>query len=193
MNQEAGGEPPFKVTLAPWASDIAQDLKARFGEVVDLTVGALHFPDRTFRTPAGAVGRTPVTDQLPMLPSDLSVALAEPVAVRSGFDCRAALEIKNLGHNECAIHTNGVLTARVIDATSGRRVGGFSGAQALPLVVFRVSPGEIVSVPLLVGTSSFSPELGYAVPPGDWALEAMLDLHGRGRFRTPLLAFTVTS
>jgi hypothetical protein len=42
--------------------------------------------------------------------------------------------------------------------------GGFSGFQTLPLVVFRVAPGQTGRVPLLIGTASFTPRLGYAVP-----------------------------
>jgi hypothetical protein len=47
------------------------------------------------------------------------------------------------------------------------------GAQQLPLVIFRVPPGQTGQVPLLIGTASATPHLGYAIPPGDWGIEAL--------------------
>jgi hypothetical protein len=71
------------------------------------------------------------------------------------------------------------------------------GAQQLPLVIFRVPPGQTGQVPLLIGTASFMPRLGYTIPPGDWGIQATLTLgpHSRDspRRRTPILPLTVTA
>ncbi|MGH2719381.1 MAG: hypothetical protein ACRDJU_12495 [Actinomycetota bacterium] len=64
--------------------------------------------------------------------------------------------------------------------------------QTLPLIYFRAGSGETVAVPLLVGTASFDATLGYAVPPGRWAMDVVVDLGDRGRFRTPPLPVVVT-
>lgn len=80
----------------------------------------------------------------------------------------------------------------VLDPKTLAVVGGYAGAMRAPLVVFQAGSGETVEVPLLVGTASFVPELGYAVPPGEWLLAADLDLGGGKVARTPGLAFTVT-
>jgi len=56
--------------------------------------------------------------------------------------------------------------AVVADPQTGEAVGGFSGAQHLPLIIFRVAPGESGRVPLLIGTASFTPRLGYTAHPG---------------------------
>jgi hypothetical protein len=65
------------------------------------------------------------------------------------------------------------------------------GAQIMPLKIFRVTPGGTTSIPLLIGTASSRPQLGYAVPPGEWGIQVTLTLgpHPRDspRRRTPIL------
>ena len=76
--------------------------------------------------------------------------------------------------------------------TANRRGVPISGAGSSILAVrkvFVVPPGETASVPLLVGTDSFRPELGYAVPPGEWGLRATLSPE---LGRTPVLPLTIT-
>ena len=51
-------------------------------------------------------------------------------------------------------------------------------------------------IPLLIGTASFAPRLGYSIPPGGWRLEASVTLGPDPREalvrRTPLLPLTIT-
>lgn len=101
------------------------------------------------------------------------------------------LQLRNLAKRELTIRTNGTLTARVLDPTSGEIVGGFTGAQTMPGVLIALVTGETASVPLLVGTTSLVPALGYAIPPGHWAIDAVLDLGDEGRYVTPKLPITV--
>lgn len=70
------------------------------------------------------------------------------------------------------MNTNGNLTAAIVDPDTGAKVGGYAGAQHMPLVVFTVEPTKTVRIPLLVGTASYDPNLGYTVPPGTWQLTA---------------------
>jgi hypothetical protein len=44
---------------------------------------------------------------------------------------------------------------------------------------------------ILVATASLVPELGYAIPQGQWAIDLDLEVAGKGRFRTPPLPITV--
>lgn len=46
-------------------------------------------------------------------------------------------------------------------------------------------------IPLLVGTASIDPALGYTVPPGDWAVRATLRMADGTQLSTPLLPLTV--
>ena len=180
--------PPFRISLAPWATDVAEDLHRQFGSDVHLVVGALSYPSRTLPR---ALHERPTVPELDS--ADVAAELDGPLSIRSGHTEHHGLLVHNSREEEVGIATNGQLTAEVVDPATGRLVGGFTGAQILPLVMFRVSPGATQRIPLLVGTSSFVPDLGYAIPPGEWALQVPMDLGNKRTARTPRLAFTVTS
>lgn len=177
--------PPFAIRLQPWATEVAAQLHKRFGDQVRLTVGSLSYPDP-------AKGWQPLFREAPDVgPNVLMTTLAEPLSIPSGHTAHATPIITNTGSADLAIRTAGQLVGLVLDTRTRAVVGGYSGAQRLRLVVFRAAPGETVEVPLLVGTASFVPELGYAIPPGEWVVAADLDLGGRV-VRTPGLPLTVT-
>jgi hypothetical protein len=141
-----------------------------------------------------------------MDPTVMTVELDAPIVVASGHHTRGALRIHNTGTDPIVIATNGQVTARVVDPRTGEVVGGYSGFQALPLVYFRADADSTVVVPVLVGTASVAPELGYVVPAGEWAIQVVLDIEegdstrrqsgadrpARRRLRAPLLPITVT-
>jgi hypothetical protein len=189
-----GGPPPYPIGLAPWAEAVARDLHGRFGDQVDLTVGALPYP------PGGAPRRPRISGAPTALldPAEAGAELDGPAVVRSGHTLRHGLLISNRAGAELAIATNGQVTALVVDQGTGEVVGGYSGFQILPLVMFRVPPGETERIPLLIGTASFTGRLGYAVPPGSWGIQVTLqltrdpDVRDRIPRRTPVLPLTVT-
>jgi hypothetical protein len=191
------GPRPYAISLAPWASGAAAELRTRFGDDVDLTVGALPYPpDRTPRWPRHAL---PPAD--PLDPDQAEAELYGPAVVRSGHTLRHGLLVRNRTGRELAIATNGQVTAAIVDPRTGEEVGGFAGAQRLPLIMFRIAPGATERIPLLIGTASFTPRLGYAVPPGRWGLQVTLDLAPdpgpepaeRMPRRTPVLPLTITA
>ncbi len=187
LGRDRSGVLPCRVRLAPWAENVARSLHDEFGADVDLTVGFLHFPDRT--PPHLSPGlRRPlrVVD-----PNRIGVSLARDLSVSSGHTVRGDLRVENHTGSRIEIRTNGQVTASVVDPATGSVVGGFAGAQALPLVVYTVQPGDQGTVPVLVGTASLVPDVGYAVPAGEWQIEAVLDLGGE-KWRTPRLPLTVT-
>jgi hypothetical protein len=198
LDQRDGGTPPYVIHLAAWAEAEAGRLHWRFGDLVSLTVGALPYPP-------GAAGRhvpSPGQAADPLGPGEADVELDGPAVVRSGHTLRHGLLVRNRSGAELAIATNGQVTAVIVDPGSGEVVGGFSGAQHLPLITFRVPPAGMERIPLLIGTASFTPRLGYAVPPGSWGLQATLDLVPAGsgpesadrlRRRTPVLPLTITA
>ena len=87
--------------------------------------------------------------------------------------------------------TNGQLTAYIVDPETQEKIGGFCGAQPVPIVEFEMPPGETADIPLLIGSASAVSGLGYAIPPGRWAMETELRLGDRRRFRTPPLSIDV--
>jgi hypothetical protein len=182
--------PPFRIMLAPWAAGVAADLYRRFGDDVSLMVGALSYPPSPADT-GQAAARQPA--EL-IDPQEVEVELDGAAIVRSGRTIRRHLVVRNRTSRLLEVPTNGQLTAEVADPRSGAAVGGFAGAHTLPLVVFRVPPGAAERIPLLIGTASFTPRLGYAIPPGTWAIRVELPV-GSGRSpdrSTPLLPLTVT-
>jgi hypothetical protein len=188
-----GRQPPFAIGLAPWAAATAAELHQQFGDDIELTVGALPYP------PGRQPPRPPAPGPLPELldPREIAAELDGPAVVGSGRTLRHGLLLRNLTGRELQIATNGQVTATVVDPHTGEIVGGFAGFQHLPLVIFRVAPGQTGRVPLLIGTASFTPRLGYAIPPGDWGIQATLTFgpHPRDspRRRTPVLPLTITA
>jgi hypothetical protein len=127
----------------------------------------------------------------------VTVELDERAVVSSGHTLNRYLTVHNLAGRELQLATNGRVTAVVVDPQSREAVGGFSGAQIVPLRIFRVPPGGSTRIPLLIGTASSRPQLGYAVPPGEWGIQVTLTLGPHPidspRRRTPILPLTVTA
>lgn len=185
--------PPFGIGLAPWAVATAEELHRQFGDDVELTVGALPYPPGAQPRPRPAT--TPLPDLLDS--REVTVELDGLAVVRSGHTSRHSLLVRNLSGRELQIATNGQVTAVVVDPQTGEVVGGFSGAQALPLIIFRVTAGATEPIPLLIGTASYTPRLGYVVPAGEWGIQATLTLGPHPRDspsrRTPILPLTITA
>jgi hypothetical protein len=190
---DEGRHLPFQISLAAWAIGAAEELHQRFGDSVDLTVGALPYP------PGRQPPRSPAAGEPAELldPGHIAAELDGPAVVRSGATLRHGLMLRNLTGQELRVETNGHLTATIVDPETGETVGGYSGGQRLPLIVFPVAPGQAGRIPLLIGTDSFMPRLGYAVPAGEWGVQATLTLRsGPGdsaRKRTPILPLTITA
>jgi hypothetical protein len=150
-------------------------------------VGALGYPD-----PWAA--RVPPIETRPHLDdAEALVELDGPGVVRSGDVLNTGLLIANVSDHQLTISTNGQLTALVIDPRTSNIVGGHSGAQRLPGVRFEVMPGDRTTIPLLVGTTSFVPELGYRIPAGAWEMAADLRLGDSRIVRSAPVPLTVTS
>jgi hypothetical protein len=163
---------------------LAATLLEKFGEAVDLELGAFAFP-----MPTDSGVRPPILrpDVLPISLEGLGVSLSDDVTVVSGRLAHGSLEFSNYGTEEVTLDTSGAVTARILDPSTLDVVGGFVGAQAMPLVRFPIAPGETVTVRLLVGTASFKRELGYTVPPGEWMMDAIVKVRDRGDRRVPPL------
>jgi len=122
---------------------------------------------------------------------NIDVALSEPLRIPFGETGRGFLVFSNRGSSELVLNTNGWLTARVADPISREIVGGFVGAQSLPLIQFSAMPNESVTVPVVVGTASFKRSLGYVVPLGEWMMDVAVKVDGVGERRIPLQPITI--
>jgi hypothetical protein len=180
------------VQLAADQEGLAASFHRRFGDAVELRVGVFPYPpvlDANHREKGPPAVAPP---PLPLLPhEEFKVSLEGEIVVKSGGTTSGVLRIHNRGSAEAVIDTNGGVTARVVDPHTGEGVGGFVGAQAAPLVKYRIAPDSTGSIPLLVGTASSVRSLGYAIPPGSWAIEVPIQIEGRGMFRTSLLPILI--
>lgn len=185
---------PFHLRLEPWAVEVAEQLHRRFGAEVMLTVGHFGYParrpvDGLGRPVAGGVPRRPADEERAELldPTRLTVDLARDVTVESGHEVRAPLRITNHGSGPVEVRR---LHAVVVDSANGAVVG-----DALPQAEIGhaawLAPGASAIAPVLVGTASRDPALGYAVPPGEWALRVYLEPGGGRLVRAPLLPLSV--
>jgi hypothetical protein len=190
---DEGRQPPFTIRLAPWAAATASELHQQFGDDIELTVGALPYPPG--RRPPRPPDPGPPPDLLD--PHEIAAELDGPAVIGSGHTLRHGLLLRNLTGRDLQIATNGQVTAAVVDPHTGEVVGGFAGFQTLPLIIFRVAPGQTERIPLLIGTASRTPRLGYTIPPGDWGIQATLTLGPHPRDsphrRTPILPLTITA
>jgi hypothetical protein len=186
-----GGELPYAISLAAWGTEAAAALHERFGDDVELTVGFLPYPPGhpSRREPPSM---THLEETAALDPGVASVELDGLASVRSGYSLTHRLLVRNRSEAGLAIATNGAITASVVDPGTGEVVGGYAGWQTTPLVTFEVGPGATTRIPLLIGTASLAPRLGYAVPPGNWGLRGVLDLGDDGRGLTAVLPLTVT-
>lgn len=175
--------PPHAISLAPWAVAEAAELRQRYGTDVQLTVGAMSYPDAVL-LPKLSEARARLD------PAEVTVALENAASVRSGHVTTCRLLVTNHTAGELTFSVTHVL---VVDAGSGAVVGGYAGTADLVFRYYVVAPGDTTAVPVRVGTDSFDPALGYAVPPGEWGLVATLvPIPDGSPARTPVLPLTVT-
>jgi hypothetical protein len=178
------GQGVVNVVLRASEELLAADLHERYGDALELAVGFFRYPEKTPRYPL----MKPPGERPPLLPAEVAeVSTPEGLTVDSGNDLLSALLTHNNTAEELVVETNGQVTARVVDPETGEPVGGFTGAQHLPRILFRIAPSESRDIPLLIGTASFVQRLGYALPPGRWSIETTLRITNHGAFRTPLL------
>lgn len=174
--------------------DLAQRLLDSYGDAVKLRAGFLSYPDPTMIDTQVPQRRLAAPERPPLLPAEeVQVSVDEGLEVRSGEYLGNVLHVHNVGNREIVVLTNGAVTAATVDPRTGSVVGGYEFAQHMPGIEFRVPSGGVVDIPLLVGTASTNPLLGYCVPLGRWAIEVSLNLEDRGIFRTPLLPIEVVA
>jgi hypothetical protein len=186
-----GGNVVTQVRPMAWAVEVAADLHRRF-PTLDLVVGFLRYPRRV---PRQQVDFDAQYSQIPDLDPQIEVALDGPLRVASGHDGYHRVVMTNHMSRPITVWTNGQITAHVVEPATGEVVGLSTTAQTLPGVPFHADPHERIVVPLLVGTVSVRPRLGYRVPPGTWQLRAGLTLTGQAvsdnGYLTPAMPFEI--
>jgi hypothetical protein len=192
---------PFHIGLEPWAGNIAAALHKRFGREVVLSVGHFGYPSRVAvdswgRPLVTGLARRPVTEERAALadPADLTFELADEVVMASGHEAEVSLLVANHSPRPIEIHR---LRSVIVDPANGVTVGdtmppGVRTIAPTPAQnALAIAPGGVTTFVLRVGTASRNPALGYAVPPGAWAVRVFFDRGGQV-VRAPLLPITIT-
>jgi hypothetical protein len=112
------------------------------------------------------------------------------LSVRTGRHTHEDVLVTNRSAHRHVLVSNGALRSAVIDS-SGGLVGRYVGPQNAKRVEFWIEPHESQTVPVLIGTASMVPDLGYAVPPGRWSL-VIVPMTDSGPMRSAPLEITVT-
>jgi hypothetical protein len=179
---------PPTVHIAAWADRLAAELHVQFPSLI-VTLGFRHYPDPT-KSRARKVYQAQSSTRT-VESSRLLVALDGALTVQSGHSAEHGLLLTNVHRDSQTLDTNGRVIAYVVDPETHRTVGVSTTGQALPLVRFVIESGTTMRIPLLIGTDSVDPRLGFKVPPGTWLAQATLSISGRNAL-TPLMPFTVS-
>ena len=103
--------------------------------------------------------------------------MEEGIRIRSGSHVRSTLMIRNESPLQIVA---GKLIPPIVDPASGQVVGGYEGAITMEMRRYEGATGASKELPILIGTASTRPQLGWAVPAGRWAIRIHLQLDGEG-------------
>lgn len=160
------------VRLASWAKEDARRLVERYGDAVEVDVGAFRYPlevDGRLPSPIDRSLPAPVT----LEGLEWRVELASP-SLEAGATGDGRVVVRNRSAHRVAFGTTQPLVARLVDPGTGRVVGGFTGTIAGTGRHVDVGLGDEVAIALLIGSDSFDPALGYTVPPGRYRVQAVV-------------------
>jgi hypothetical protein len=149
----------------------AAEVRAEYGDLVEITVGILPYPD-PFAHGGGCGGLPgPIVTDTPFAVS----ATLDAATVRSGHDFGGTVTVTNTSASAAVLDTGQPATAIVFRAGSNRPVGFYDGGIAGTGFGGNLGPSESLSFDLLGGTASCDPALGYALPPGRYDVRVPVD------------------
>jgi hypothetical protein len=178
------------VALRADQEDVAGELAARYGNAVELRVGAFKFPESRRRRPRPPGRLTP--EEVPFEGLEVSVETDQKV-LEVGDDGRGRFVLRNSGSERIGPLDSGQpLVGTLLDA-SHEAVGGYTGWIAGTGLTIDLAPGRSASIPVIYGTASTREELGYVLPPGTYWLKVQMSIrHGSGGTPTQALTAPLT-
>lgn len=164
MRSVGRGAGVIHLVLRADGEDVAEEVRAEYGELVEITVGLLPYPDPFAGDPVcePLVGPIVAESQL------VAVALLDGPTVRSGLDFRGTVTVRNTGADAFDFQSGPTHAAVVFKPGSESPSGFWTGGMDAVGFGKRLAPGESVDLELVGGTASCDPALGYALPPGQY-------------------------
>lgn len=160
------GTGAIEVVLASDEAALAGDLHARYGDAIELTVGALAYP---IEEAVSVCGDPPAGNTVPGLVIEI-VRPVEPISAPGLDPADLTVTLTNVGASPIRFNS-GVATGTILDTN-----GNVVNSNTLPLAALGIqidlAPGASTELPLLVSTASCDPTLGYTLPPGTYQLVA---------------------
>jgi hypothetical protein len=162
------------VALRANGEAMARQIVERYGDAVRVTVGLLSYPDRTradgLTTCAPAVATlrvdTPLRGTLALVTSIVS----------SGADFKTKVRVTNRGARDFDFQSGSPATALVFAPGGGEAIGTFTGGIGGVGAGQVLGPLETIDIDVVGGTASCDPALGYALPPGQYDVRAVVDV-----------------
>jgi hypothetical protein len=152
------------LTLRADGEAVAAEVVADYGELVRITLGMLPYPDRFASGSQCGPLVGPIAAGLPLV----AATTLDGDTVRTGMDFRGTVSVLNVGAEPIDFQSGPTQTAVVFRPGAEAPSGLFTGG--LDAIGFgkRLAPGESVDLEVVGGTASCDPDLGYALPPGDY-------------------------
>jgi hypothetical protein len=157
---------------------VADDLIARYGDLVSITLGNFPYPLSSEPTSpgTGALCSADLTG-----PTDLNglhaVLTLSETSVHSGQDIDGTVTVTNTGGTATGFESGSPLVGSVVKPGTTTAVASYSGMIAGVGLGPMLQPGESTDIPVYVGTESCDPSLGYTLPPGQYEVLAVVVVH----------------
>lgn len=183
------------VALRADQEKLASEFAARYGNAVELVVGAFGFPGRRRIHPQPPVAPAPAEQTFDGL--EVTVEVDQKV-VEVGDDGRGRIVLRNNGQDRIGPLDTGEPKVGTLLNASHEAVGGFYGAIAGVGRFIDLAPGASASIRFIYGTASRREEIGYVLPPGTYWLKVQMDFRrGPGEptrvLTTPLTEITLVA
>ena len=185
--------PPVSIWLAAWATDLAQYLHQRYDWRIALVVGNMQFPHRRLQGLRSLLVGGNLDGATAMNPEEIMVFAERPLVVQSGHRLRDDLVVRNMNGSVLQLFFAGApaFSGVIVDPASGARLSGSLRVLRAREEMIEIAPEAVERISLEVDTASSDPELGYAVPAGNWELQVIVHANGR-TLLAPRLPISVT-
>ena len=164
----------IEVGLRANGEGMARQIVEEYGDAVHVTVGVLSYPDRTRAD--GLTTCTPANGTLRLDAPLRGTLTLQPLSVSSGADFDATVRVVNIGVNAFDFQSGSPVTALVFAPGASEAIGTYTGGIAGVGLGQVLAPRDSVDIDVLGGTASCDPALGYALPPGQYEVRAVIDV-----------------
>lgn len=171
------------VYLKPYAASTAEELKAEFGSLVEITVGFKSFPERRLR-----VTGPRALEERGTLPDLRVTCKAQATTLQAGDAVTGKIVMRNTGPTDIEGSGSGS-TGWLCRPGTLTPSGGYSGAIADAGHMFRITPGNSETLNFISGTASCEPSEEFVIQPGTYELVVPVEMQiGTDRIGVTILA-----